>query len=990
MASSPNLRYEYYKELVRSGKIEGSLFGSESSNKDYQAWKTLKLEEWEQRQEALDESRLNEATSSAVDGKVYVYTNKTGGGLDDPDNYKVMTLDEFQNLPDPSIYRIYSKEDYYNRVSSAKIDQLEQAAIDSQERKDMALREKYNVSPDTPILRNDDIYSSLIRNPESTTLVDYGDNKIGVYGGNLTDTSLLLTRQTYAPLLNTAAAKEIDTTKPIYGIDNVSPLKDTGGNIIGGKDTITGQSVILPQAITSVRGVGYNDPYTKQSYYGDIYARSTLSQVMSQPISINNKQGKEIGIFDPVGKMSYSTNIPPPKPNQYGASLITRANKQSWKSILYEPGNFLLNEADKAEQLNLYQRSRGQFSTGSAASAFSLSAAGTAINIFRHFPRTVKEVFYDFPKALITEPSKTSYGIGEELKTRPMQFAGTQAGFILTGLAVKSAQTKLKSMTTYELDIPYNQYSRTQGRGGVNPTLSTAEKLNVNLPETSPVTVQRGGTLTSFIEIRGKRLFEKKYVDVGVVTVGDRAYLNIPKNKFQVQTYTTNVGKVPIKTWVGRQPTNSIRSVSQVTTDTPKSMLVNRDILAQSMPSGSVELETKGKINYRVVEPENYMGDFNSRIAAQETYSSITQSNKQTIGNKRVQTESINLATNQVLNIKATATPGRVEKKGYVDNQLKAVSIETTPTRFVFDENFKYQKNQLYAEKLGNVELLGRVKASELRQTQRGDIYTQGEIKIVDAPKKTAAKKSSPKLSKRWEEILNRAKKSDSEAQLSTIENTGYMKEKVLNKMITESTTKITTEPIKIKSPKSLNLPKLSSLFKSKGKLRVAPPVTKTNIKTSQPTTTTNKVITISRQKNNIGFKAARLPKTNYATSSTFNFKQSPMSSISFDTKSMTDVMPKTKTQSLTNSMSEVSPMDFAPPTITTKITTPMIPSTPTTPPPGLNFEWTYGKQKKTKSQFEGAEFSGRYVSSIEANLFNVRGKKNTLATRSGLGIRPI
>jgi len=168
MTSSPNLSRKYYNEQRRK---EPDKYGSMS----FSEWKDVKSQAWEERQAQRSQSKIKEAESMAEDGKVYVYTNK-GGGLRDPESYDVMSLDQFRKLSNQKDYRVFSREEYNQRVQKARgkayEEKMRDRAVQEQETKKQELREKYGVSKDTEVIFVDKKTYAEVQKAKSPTILN--------------------------------------------------------------------------------------------------------------------------------------------------------------------------------------------------------------------------------------------------------------------------------------------------------------------------------------------------------------------------------------------------------------------------------------------------------------------------------------------------------------------------------------------------------------------------------------------------------------------------------------------------------------------------------------------------------------------------------------------------------------------------------------------------------------------------------------------------
>ena len=691
------------------------------------------------------------------------------------------------------------------------------------------------------------------------------------------------------------------------------------------------------------------------------------------------------------------TTTPINNVNQFGGLSISAAPKPKgldWLSYKAQQFSQYSTQLDfKSNKSPIEGLKQAGFFFG----AITLQAGATLGGVVRHPIKTGVELVtfpYEVVKSSVGGQSSL-YGIGDQIRQDPALFVGEQAGYGLAfggfHLGANKVKTSIAKHTTYELNIPVSDYTRTRGKGGVNPTLGKAEKLNVNVMETSPVKVNRGGTFKRYIQVGEKKLFEKTISkDAGVIQVGNKAYVNLPVNKFQMQTLVSGTGKIPIKTYVGKQPVNSLRMETTASTATPKPKLKSREILSELQPAGRVEINT-GK--EKLIYPEFFKEDFNTRMAAQETYIAKLQSINKRTNKGRTQTESVNIETSQLIHTKAIATPGVTSKKGYIDGQLKATSKEITPTKFVFEDNFKYQKDKLIIEERGNTQAIGKIKAPSMKQQTRGDAYTQGMINVIDAPTKKA---KAPKLSKTWRNILERAEKSNQKARADS---------KIKLDTVTDTKLSLKNKPAKTKVTSKYNIPMLSKLMKPKKGLKIkATSVTTTN-------TAQNPRLNIgtnTRPRANVGTlikprqnslpvsisdtKSSSImqPKSSYKT------ETSPLFDTSFISKQRIRTIPDTKistfpdtkiTQIYTKPITGLTSV----PKIGTPITTPIIPG-PIIPPTPSN-DWDFNPQKQRKKQpnsYKNPVWSGRYTASIEAAAFNIHGKRSKLGTKSGLTIRPL
>ena len=110
--SSVNLSKSWYEEEQRKGRYKGV---------SYSDWKEIKKAKYKeaekQRKEARRQANLATAEKMAESGFVYV---REMGQKFKASSYRRIPIDKFKTLPHPEKYAIYSKERWYQRVSTAK------------------------------------------------------------------------------------------------------------------------------------------------------------------------------------------------------------------------------------------------------------------------------------------------------------------------------------------------------------------------------------------------------------------------------------------------------------------------------------------------------------------------------------------------------------------------------------------------------------------------------------------------------------------------------------------------------------------------------------------------------------------------------------------------------------------------------------------------------------------------------------------------------
>lgn len=769
--------------------------------------------------------------------------------------------------------------------------------------------------------------------------------------------------------------------KPVFG---AGTLITSGSNVMG-LDTGS-QSILLPKPITIV-GTGYQDIYRQQSYSNPTIAKNTILNV-STAISNNAALTKTQSIAQ--GSPTFKT----PGGAINVASPISNSALSKWtggdldKYLRIKSQQF----EQRAQTLEYYDKSNIGIISKSGYNMLAFGAGGlsTLVGTIRHPLRTLGEIG-SFNWNLITKPSETGYAIGEELKYNPQGFIGAQAGFLALGGAFQAGKMKLAKMTTYELDVPIAQYNRIKGRGNVVPEVGRANRLDINMPDTSPVQVNRGGTLKSYVELGGKKFLQKTIsTDVGIIQVGDTAYVNMPRTKFQVQTYTSG-GKVPLKISVGRQPINSLRSVSKVAERDIKYTRTGRDILLSTTPKAT-EVAVKGDVNKIISVRDKGVKDFNTRMVADETYKgALTEKSAKVKGGRVIESGTSIDVTQQILT-QAKATPGVQLKKGYIDGELKATVRRVVPSRFVFDEKFKYPNDKVYMYDDGIMQIAGKEKAPRMKQISRADINAVGSISVIDRPLKG---EKAPKLARKWDELLTRTDKSNMLARERSMKYNEKIRERLALETKGELEVAFESKAKAKKAPVLKEPPKLGKMLSPKRSIKtVLNPAASTDVGTLSIGKA--KTATTPSQKINPALRISDITatRTNTDVSPISQTKTSTWVKTFSDTRAKvrTDVMPDVRTDYKVDTITDTIPAQITP---GTPIGTPIKP--PVLPPPGINippptFEWEpkKGKQRQRRRSSDGLDWSGEYTASIEAGIFNIRGKRSKLGTISGLGIRPL